>query len=121
MEIESSFKSDSQSRAVLRLIARISAWLLLAGIIVLLVSGWGITHTEIIYKASFHLIDRGLANRIHHDVQIPMAAILITHVLTNLRLNLPSRYEKKSWLFNSILIILGVCLLVGVVYMERYA
>jgi hypothetical protein len=121
MEIESSSKSDPQGSSVLKLIARISAWLLLVGIIVLLVSGWGMTRTETIYKASFHLIDRGLANRIHHDVQLPMAAILITHVLTNLRLNLPSRYEKKSWLFNSILIILGVCLLVGVVYMERYS
>lgn len=121
MGIESSLKSNPRGSSVLKLIAQISAWLLLAGIIVLLVSGWGITHTEIIYKASFHLIDRGLANRIHHDVQLPMAAILITHVLTNLRLNLPPRYEKKSWLFNSILIILGVCLLVGVIYMERYA
>jgi uncharacterized membrane protein YgdD (TMEM256/DUF423 family) len=121
MEIESSLKSNPQSWAILRLIARISAWLLLAGIIVLLVSGWGITHTEIIYKASFHLIDRGLANRIHHDVQIPMAAILITHVFANLRLNLRSRSKKKSWLFNSVLIVLGVCFLVGVVYMERYA
>ena len=121
MGIESSFKSNRQSRAILRLLARTSAWLLLVGIIVLLVSGWGMTRTETIYKASFHLIDRGRANRIHHDVQIPMAAILVTHVLTNLRLNLPSRYEKRKWVFNSILIIIGVCLLVGVIYMERYA
>lgn len=114
-------KSDRQVALVLKRIARISAWLLLAGIIVLLVSGWGITRTEVIYKASFHLIDRGLANRIHHDAQIPVAAVFITHVLTNARLNLPSRCFRKAWLLESMLAALGIALLAGIIYMEYFA
>jgi hypothetical protein len=108
-------------RVYLKWIARASAWLLIAAIIVEAISGWGITRTETIYKASFHLIDRGMADRIHRDVQLPMAVILITHVLANLRLNLPFRFAKISWLFNIIFIVIGVCLLIGVVYMVRYA
>jgi len=105
----------------LKRIARASAWLLFVSLIVLLISGWGITRTEIIYKASFHLIDRGLANSIHRTVQVPTALFFVLHLLTNVRLNLPSRWLQKAWLFNSMLIALGVALLVGVVYMEYYA
>ena len=104
----------------LRRIARASALLLFVSLIVLLISGCGITRTEIIYKASLHLIDRGLANSIHRDVQVPTVLFFVLHLLTKVRLNLPSRWLQKAWLFNSILIALGVALLVGVVYMEYY-
>jgi cytochrome b subunit of formate dehydrogenase len=105
----------------LKRIARASAWLLLVSLIVLLISGWGITRTEIIYKASFHLIDRGVADSIHRTAQIPAVFFFVLHVLINVRLHLPSRWLQKAWLFNSVLIALGVALLAGVVYMEYYA
>lgn len=109
-----------KANVYLKRMARISAWLLLAAIIVLLISGWGITRTEIIYKASFGLIDRGAADSIHRVIQVPLAVVFVTHVLTNVRLKLPSRCLKKAWLFNSILVAIGVCLLAGVVYMEYF-
>jgi len=109
-----------KTNVYLKRIARVSAWLLLAAIIVLLISGWGITRTEIIYKASFGLIDRGAADSIHRVIQVPLAVIFVTHVLTNVRLKLPSRCLEKAWLFNSILVTIGVCLLAGVVYMEYF-
>ena len=105
----------------LRRIARASAWLLLITIIVLLISGWGITHTEIIYKASRGLIDRGEADSIHRAIQVPAAVFFTTHVLLNVRLNLPSRCVRKAWLFNSLLVAIGVCVVGGVVYMEYFA
>jgi hypothetical protein len=104
----------------LRRIARASAWLLLITIIVLLVSGWGITRTEIIYKASLHLIDRGAADSIHRAIQVPAALFLTTHVLLNVRLNLPSQCILKAWLSDSLLAIIGVCVVGGVVYMEYF-
>ena len=48
----------------LKIISRISAWLLLAAAVILIFSGWGITRTEIIYKVTFGLIDRRLANNL---------------------------------------------------------
>lgn len=105
----------------LRRIARASAWLMLITIIVLLISGWGITHTEIIYKASLHLIDRGAADSIHHAIQVPAAVFLTMHVLLNVRLNLRSRRGRKAWLFDSLLIAIGVCVVGGVVFMEYFA
>ena len=105
----------------LKRVARASAWLLLLTIIILLISGWGITHSEIIYKASFGLIDRGTADSIHRAIQIPAALFFTTHVLLNVRLNLSSRYKRKSWLLNSIIVTIGVCVMAGVVYMQYFA
>ena len=104
----------------LRRIARASAWLMLITIIVLLVSGWGITRTGIIYKASLGLIDRGAADSIHRAIQVPAALFFTTHVLINVRLNLPTRCLRKAWLFTSLLAIIGVCVVGGVVYMEYF-
>jgi cytochrome b subunit of formate dehydrogenase len=109
-----------KANVYLKRIARVSAWLLLAAVVVLLISGWGITRTEIIYKASFGLIDRGAADSIHRAIQVPLAVVFIAHVLTNVRLKLPSLCLKRAWLFNSILVTIGVCLLSGVVYMEYF-
>jgi len=105
----------------LRRIARASAWLLLITIIVLLISGWGITRTEIIYKASLGLIDRGAADSIHRAIQVPAAVFFTTHVLLNVRLNLSSRRLRKAGLFNSLLVVIGACVVGGVVYMEYFA
>ena len=104
----------------LRRIARASAWLMLITIIVLLISGWGMTHTGIIYKASFHLIDRGAANSIHRTIQVPAAVFFTTHVLLNIRLNLPSRCARKAWLLSILLAVIGACVVGGVVYMEYF-
>ena len=104
----------------LRRISRLSAWALLVVVIVLVVSGWGITHTEIIYKTSFGLIDRGVANSIHRAIQITAAIFLLTHVLINIKLGLLPRF-KKTWLTNGILVVVGIGLLILTIYMEYFA
>ena len=100
----------------LRRVARISAWLLLAAVAISVVSGWGITRTEIVYRASFGLIDRGLANSIHRGMQVPMATFFLVHVLANVRIRLLAR--SKTVAIDVLLVALGVLLLIAVVYME---
>jgi len=119
-QMQSVVPDAGKANAYLKRVARVSAWLLMVGIIVLLISGWGITRTEVIYKVSFGLIDRGAADSIHRAIQVPVAVFFITHVLTNVRLRLPSRRLRKTWLFDGILVTIGACLLGGVVYMEYY-
>ena len=119
-ETQSVVPAARKADLYLRRIARASAWLMLITIIVLLVSGWGITRTEIIYKASRGLIDRGTADSIHHAIQVPAAVFFTTHLLINVRLNLPSRSARKAWLFTIVLAIIGVCVVGGIVYMEYF-
>ena len=58
----------------LRRLSRASAWALLVGVVVQVVSGWGITQTGIIYDVTFGLIDRRIANTIHRWINLPLAS-----------------------------------------------
>ena len=95
----------------LKRISSISAWLLLASVIILLLSGWGITQTEIIYKISFGLIDRRLADSIHRATILPLVFFFLLHVLTNIRLKITSHNPYIIWLTNGILMAIGGCIL----------
>jgi cytochrome b subunit of formate dehydrogenase len=105
----------------LKKIASISSWLLLASVVVLVLSGWGITQTEVIYKLSFGLIDRRLADAIHRGSVVPLAFFFLLHVLINIRFKITSRRKSVVWLTNGVLITIGICIMALVVYMEYFA
>ncbi len=104
----------------LKRLARASAWALLVGVIVLVVSGWGITQTGIIYRLSFGLIDRRLADAIHRATNVPLALFFLSHVLINIKLAILERKPSTGWLTNVVLIVIGISLLAIVVYMEYF-
>jgi hypothetical protein len=85
------------------------------------ISGWGITHTEIIHNASFGLIDRLTANNIHRGSIIALAFFFLAHVLINIRLKITSRRPLIVWLTNGLLIAVGLGIMALVVYMEYFA
>jgi hypothetical protein len=99
-------------------ISRICAWILLAGIIILTFSGWGITQTGIIYNATFGLIDRRTSDEIHRLVGGPMAAVLLSHIMTNIKLYFVRKNSQKGLLTNIILIVIAITLMAGVIYMQ---
>ncbi len=103
----------------LKLISRISAWLLLLTVVVLVVSGWGITNTGTIYKITFGLIDRRIADAIHRATNIPLAIFFLSHVLANIRLFISTRKPVLIWLTDILLILVGLGLLAIFVIMEN--
>jgi cytochrome b subunit of formate dehydrogenase len=102
----------------LKIISRISAWLLLATTVILVFSGWGITRTEIIYKVTFGLVDRRLADYIHRSTNIPLAIFFLSHLLINIRLILFRKIPKRIRVFDGILIAAGLLFTLVVLYME---
>lgn len=102
----------------LKRMARISAWALLALVIVLLISGWGITQTGVIYRLSLGLIDRGTADSIHRASNIPLAFFFLAHVFINIRLNLSK--TRYLWAVDTALILVGIALMVLVVFLEYF-
>ena len=120
MKLKSCITVAPKSIKWLKIFTRISAWLLLAAVVILVVSGWGITKTEIIYKASFGLIDRKIANSIHRATNIPLTVLFLSHVLLNIRLAIYRTNQHRVWLINGILIISGLLLLALVLYMELW-
>jgi hypothetical protein len=105
----------------LKIISRISAWLLLAAAFVLVFSGWGITRTEIIYKITFGLVDRRIANYLHRWTNIPLAIFFLSHLFINIRFMLFRKIPKKIRAFDGILIISGLLIIFIVLYMEFWA
>jgi succinate dehydrogenase/fumarate reductase cytochrome b subunit len=105
----------------LRRLSRISAWLLLVTIAVLVVSGWGITRTDIIYKATFHLVDRALSDKIHRATNLPMMFFFLSHVLINIRLLVTEKKTKQNWFIDGGLIVVGLALIGVFVYLQYLA
>jgi len=110
----------SKTGVYLKRIAGASAWALLVTIIVVVVSGWGITQTGIIYRLTFGLIDRGLADAIHRAANVPLALFFLSHVLINIKLTISQRSPSKGWLTNSVLGVIGASLLAIMIYMEYF-
>jgi len=104
----------------LKRIAKASAWALLVTIVVVVVSGWGITQTGIIYRLTFGLINRGLADAIHRAANVPLALFFLSHVFINIKLTISQRSPSKGWLINSVLGVIGAGLLAIMIYMEYF-
>jgi thiosulfate reductase cytochrome b subunit len=111
---------NSKLNSWLRKSTRISAWALLAGVLVLVLSGWGITQTGVIYSITFGFVDRGLANSIHDATVLPLVFFFLVHVLVNIRVSLERRLRSRTWVMDSILIIIGGAVLAAVVYMQYF-
>ena len=117
---------ESQKSAIvtqprwLKLISRASAWLLLITVAILVVSGWGITNTSIIYEITFGLIDRGVANTIHQATNIPLAVFFLCHVLANIRLLISTKKSALIGPTNILLILVGLGLLAIFILMENH-
>jgi len=102
----------------LKFISMISAWILLATAVIMIFSGWGITRTEIIYKLTFGLVDRGLANSIHRLTNIPLAVFFLGHLFINIRLMIFRKIPHRIRIFDGILIFTGSLIIFIFLYME---
>lgn len=120
MPLKSDPPAILKSSRWLKRFARVSAWLLLVTVGLLVISGWGITHTEIIYKATFKLVDRGLSNSIHRATNIPLVIFFLSHVLINIRLMITAK-SSRTRLIDTLLIIIGLALLGIFLFVEYLA
>jgi cytochrome b subunit of formate dehydrogenase len=111
-------KSNPIAIQRLKFLSRICAWLLLVTAVILVFSGWGITRTEIIYKVTFGLIDRRLANYIHRFTNIPLAIFFLGHLFINIRLLIYRKIPQKIRIIDGILIFIGLLFTLTVIYME---
>jgi len=110
----------SKRDALLKRVAQASAWALLAAVIVAVVSGWGITQTGLIYRLTFGLVDRGLADAIHRAANVPLALFFLSHVFINIKLAISRRNPSRGLLTAIILGVVGASLLGLMIYMEYF-
>jgi hypothetical protein len=100
--------------------ARSSAVLLLLGIIVLIITGWGITQTGAIYNLTHGLIDRRSADLIHRATNLPLAFFFLVHIFSNIKIGLYKGRPTENWLINGLMIGAGCAVLGITAYMEYF-
>ncbi len=118
MAIESEAAGRHKNGIWLKKVARISSWLLLVSVTVLVVSGWGITQTGVIFNATGGLIDRRIADAIHRASVLPLSFFFLLHVLINIGLGVSSRHSYIKQIINWALLVTGAGILGLVIYME---
>jgi cytochrome b subunit of formate dehydrogenase len=64
-----------------RLIEKTIRWLLVVGIIIYIVTGYGITEFRIVEHLTFGLLTKSLAFKIHDALAIPFMTLLLLHIL----------------------------------------
>jgi len=111
-------ENAERNGGLLKIASRINAWVLFAAALVLVISGWGITQTGLIYSLSFGLIDRRLANEIHRNAVLPAAFFLVVHMLINIHFSF-SRKRSRT-IFDVFSILVGAALLGIVVYLQYF-
>jgi hypothetical protein len=105
----------------LKRLSMFSAWVLLAGVAILIISGFGITQTGIIYRLSGGLIDRRIADQIHRASNVPLAFFFISHVFINIHIKFTHRTSLLcKWLSGAILSLVGMALIAGMIYLEYF-
>jgi hypothetical protein len=62
------------------IIRRIVAWLLATTVLVFLISGFGITEFRVVEEATFGLLTKPLAFKMHEVIWIPFLMLMITHI-----------------------------------------
>ena len=120
MTVQNEAPKIQSKKKWLKRITRTSAWALLAGVVIQVVTGWGITQTGVIYKITFGLVDRRLADSIHRATNVPLVFFFLLHVLVNIRLAITTRRSFMNWLTNVILVVIGLAILGITVYMEYF-
>jgi hypothetical protein len=110
----------SKTDVLLKRIAQASAWALLATVMVAIVSGWGITQTGIIYRLTFGLINRGVADAIHRAINIPLTLFLLAHVFINIKPAVSRKSPSRKLLTGVVLGVMGAGLLALTIYMECF-
>ena len=92
-------------------VSRFCAWALVLLILLYVLSGFGMTRSGLIYKATGGLMDRGAALKIHTLLVIPMILAFLLHTLISIRFTMIRWNVKNKVVLNYGFIGLGAVLL----------
>ena len=98
---------------------RILVWPTLVLFIIFAVSGYGIIRPEMIGELTGGILNRSLSLNLHMNLALPVLALLMIHVLIELRFTLIRWGVKDGMMLNVFVIGLGVFCSVLLVLMDK--
>ena len=100
---------------------RLIVWVLLALMIVLVVSGYGLTKPNLIRDLTGGLINHRIATQLHYLLDLPLMVFLLVHVTIEVRFSFIRWGFRNKKLLNMLVLILGLTSLLLVVYVDVLA
>jgi hypothetical protein len=97
---------------------RAIVWLLLLFMVILIISGYGLTKPNLITSLSGGLIDYQAARYLHTILDAPLMILLLVHVMIEIKFSFVRWGFKNKSLLNSIIFILGLTILLLFLYMD---
>jgi hypothetical protein len=97
---------------------RVIVWILLALMVILIISGYGLTKPTLINSLTFGLVDHQTAFDLHSWLDLPLFVLLAIHVLIEVRVSLVRWGFRHRRLLNVLLLLLGSVCLLFIFYIE---
>jgi len=97
---------------------RAIVWVLLFFMILLIISGYGLTKPNLIYSLTGGIIDHWTAAYLHTLLDVPLSLLLLLHVAIEIRFSLTRWGFKNKKLLNLLMLMLGSILLILIIYVE---
>ena len=99
-------------------INRVIVWVLLFFMILLIVTGYGLTKPNLIYSLTGGIIDYRTAFNLHTLLDVPLLILLLIHVVIEIKFSLMRWGFKNQKLLNLLMLMLGSICLILIVYVE---
>jgi cytochrome b subunit of formate dehydrogenase len=97
---------------------RVIVWILLLFILMLIISGYGLTKPSLIRSLTGGWIDYHTALLIHTSLDTPLLVLLLTHVLIEMKFTLMRWGVKNQKLLNLLMLILMLICLILIIYVK---
>ena len=97
---------------------RAIVWVLLFFMILLIVTGYGLTKPNLIYSLTGGLVDYWAALRLHTLLDVPLLILLLIHVIIEIKFSLMRWGFKNQKLLNLLMFVLGSICLILILYVD---
>ncbi len=97
---------------------RAIVWVLLFFMILLIITGYGLTKPNLMYSLTGGLVDYWTAAYFHALLDVPLIILLLIHVTIEIKFSLMRWGFKNQKLLNSLLLMLGSISLLLILYIE---
>jgi len=99
-------------------INRVIVWGLLFFMILLVVTGYGLTKPNLVYSLTGGIINYRSAAYLHSLLDVPLLVLLLIHVIIEIKFSLMRWGFKNQKLLNLLMLMLGSICLILIIYVE---
>lgn len=97
---------------------RAIVWVLLFFMIMLVITGYGLTKPNLIYSLTGGLIDYWVAFNLHTLLDVPLLILLLIHVIIEIKFSFMRWGFKNQKLLNFLMLMLGTIFLILILYVD---